>query len=231
MGTLVRHEAAPLRRQVVTALRQEILDDVVHPGERLLENTLCERYGVSRTVIREALRELESESLITMLPNRGPIVTVLTVDDIESLYHVRRVLEGLAGELFAQRATDEEARALSEHVEAMDALYLHGDPESRSSAKDTFYRLLVDGTHNQVLAADLARIHTRIGVFRHYAYVDDERVATSMIEVARICHAAAELRDPVLAREACEDHIRRAGVLALTEYRKRALAEVSPTDP
>lgn len=220
-GTHIRQEAAPLRQQVVGALRQEILDDVLHPGDRLLENTLCERYGVSRTVVREALRQLESEKLITMLPNRGPIVTVLTDGDIEALYEVRRALEGLAGELFAERASDAQAEALRAHLAEMEATYLRGTVESRGAAKDRFYSLLLEGADNGVLEANLRGIHTRIGIFRHYAYVDEDRVAHSMEELRVIVHGAAKVRDPALARAACEEHIRGAGRLALVEYRKK----------
>lgn len=223
-GSKIRQEAAPLRQQVVGILRQEILDDVLHPGERLLENTLCERYGVSRTVIREALRQLESEKLITMLPNRGPIVAVLTVADIEALYEVRRALEGLAGELFAERASDAQAQGLINHLADMESSYLHGTVQSRGIAKDTFYSLLIAGTHNEVLDASLRGIHTRIGIFRHYAYIDEERVAHSMEELRVIVHAAAKVRDPALARAACEEHIRGAGRLALIEYRRNITA-------
>lgn len=221
---MIRQQAAPLRQKVVQILRQEILDDVLHPGDRLLENTLCERYGVSRTVIREALRQLESERLITMLPNRGPIVTVLTVSDIEALYEVRRVLEGLAGELFAERASDGEAAGLVDHFRKMHSTYLHGSIESRGEAKDEFYRILLDGAHNPVLRSSLSGVHTRIGIFRHYAFIDAERVALSMQELKRIVHASAELRDPAQARRACEEHILGAGRLAIVEYRKHVAA-------
>lgn len=223
-GSLIRQQAAPLRHRVVEVLRQEILDDVLHPGDRLLENTLCDRYGVSRTVIREALRQLESEQLITMLANRGPIVTVLSVEDIEALYEVRRALEGLAGELFAERASGAQAEALRAHLVSMDATYLHGTLESRGVAKDEFYRLLLDGADNPVLRSSLSGVHTRIGILRHYAFLDEERVALSMQELTRIVHAAAELRDPEQARRACEHHIRGAGRLAIIEYRKHVAA-------
>ena len=100
-GMKVQQHAAPLRKEVARLLRTDILDGILAPGQRLIEGVLCERYGVSRTVIREALRQLESESLISVLPNKGPIVTVLTSKDIAAIYEVRRCLEGLAGELFA----------------------------------------------------------------------------------------------------------------------------------
>lgn len=218
---IIQQQAAPLRNQVVEVLRQEILDDVLHPGQRLKETDLCDRYGVSRTVIREALRQLESESLITMLPNIGPIVTVLSVHDIESLYEIRERLEGLAGELFAKRATPEQAHRLIDHVSHMETSYLRGDVESRAIAKNVFYRILLEGSGNSILEASLRSIHTRIGIFKHYAFLDEKRVAVSMEEILRIVDAAARKRDPERARVACEEHIRLAGKLAVVEYKSR----------
>jgi DNA-binding GntR family transcriptional regulator len=108
----VIQQAAPLRQEVVRLLREDILGQELLPGDRLTENALCDRYGVSRTVVREALRQLETENLITMRPNRGPIVAVLDEQEISAIYEVRRSLEGLAGELFAARASDSVARLL-----------------------------------------------------------------------------------------------------------------------
>jgi DNA-binding GntR family transcriptional regulator len=217
----VTQRAAPLRQETVRLIRQQILDGALAPGERLRENDLCENLGVSRTVVREALRQLESECLITMLPNRGPIVTVLTHEDISALYEVRCALEGLAGELFARCATPAEAEALGRHVRAMEKTYLRGDLASRGEAKDEFYDLLLRGGHNPVLASTLRGIHSRVAIFRHYSFVDEGRVAISMDEVRRIAQCAAVERSPRKARKACEDHIRLAGRLAVMEYERR----------
>lgn len=222
MNAIIQHLAAPLRQQVVQQFRQDILDGTLTPGQRLRETVLCERYGVSRTVVREALRQLESESLITMLPNKGPIVTVLTEGDIRSLYEVRTALEGLAGELFARNAGDQDAQELISLIEEMESTYLHGDVASRGAAKDRFYNLLLRGTHNPVLDSALRGVHSRIGIFRHYAFVDEQRVAVSMAELRRIVDAAARRRDPAKARECCEEHIRLAGQLAVVEYTSRS---------
>jgi DNA-binding GntR family transcriptional regulator len=227
--SVLKH-AAPLRQEVLRTLRQEILNGDLRPGERLLESALCGRYGVSRTVIREVLRQLESESLITMVPNRGPIVTVLTTKDIEALYEVRRSLEGLAGELFALNASDEDAIALISHTDQMTSTYLNGTVATRSASKDEFYRLLLKGAGNPVLETTLRGIHTRIGIFRHYAFIDEDRVALSMRELRTIVNAAAVQRDSVAARRACEEHIRLAGHLAVLEYDKRLPSETSHLD-
>lgn len=220
-ATRVERQAAPLRQQVVRLLREDILAGDLIPGQRLRETSMCESYGVSRTVVREALRQLESESLITVLPNKGPIVTVLTKKDIESLYEVRRALEGLLGELFACNASDEQARQLTEHFASMDRTYLDGNVVTREESNDEFYALLMAGAGNDVLAASLRAVHTRIGLFRRYAFVDGDRVAVSMRDLGRIAREAAGRRDPAGARAACEAHIRRAGELAVIEYSNR----------
>ena len=219
VATRIERHAAPLRQEVVRQLREEILAGGLAPGERLLENSLCETYGVSRTVIREALRQLETEFLITMIPNRGPIVTVLEEHDIEALYEVRRALEGLTGELFAQRATHAQAGALRDHLQVMENDYAHGTLATREQSKDEFYRLLLDGTRNEMLAGQLNGVHTRIGLFRRLAFVDEHRVETSMAELRKIVRAAAVDRDPIAARAACEHHILLAGELAVEAYR------------
>lgn len=220
-GSKVQRHAAPVRHQVVQSLREDILDGALAPGERLLENALCESYGVSRTVVREALRQLESEDLITMLPGRGPIVTVLTAHDIKALYEVRRSLEGLAGELFARNATDEQAAGLAALLERMESSYLHGTVSSREQSKAEFYERLLEGGGNPVLESSLRGVHTRIGLFRRYAFLDEHRVAISMQELRQVVHHAAVLRDPVAARLHCEQHIQLAGELAVLEYDKR----------
>jgi DNA-binding GntR family transcriptional regulator len=111
MTTAVRREAAPLRSQVVDLLRRAIVGAEFAPGERLTERVLCERFAVSRTVVREALRQLESEGLVTTVPQRGPVVAVLSAADAASLYEVRALLEALAGRAFAERATPRQREA------------------------------------------------------------------------------------------------------------------------
>ncbi|WP_027944950.1 GntR family transcriptional regulator [Amycolatopsis taiwanensis] len=213
--------AAPVREEVVRLIRMDILEQRLRPGDRLVESALCTRYGVSRTVIREALRQLESERLITMRPHRGPIVTVLTAHEIRSIYEVRAALEGLAGELFAARASEAQAAALLDHVALMEDRMLAADLAERNRLKDRFYAILLAGVGNDVLEADLAGVHARIVQFRHYAFTDDERVRSSLLQVRRIADAAADRRDPGAARAACESHIHQAGQLAVAEYQRR----------
>src|SRR6478735_9922967 len=98
--------AAPLREQVLDVLRQAILDFRLKPGQRLIERELIEQTGVSRTTIREVLRQLAAEGLVTTIPQKGTVVASPSVERAAELYEVRAVLEGMAARQFAERATD-----------------------------------------------------------------------------------------------------------------------------
>jgi DNA-binding GntR family transcriptional regulator len=105
LSALRRH--ATLREQVRVALRDAILDLQFQPGQRITENMLCRLTGVSRTVVREALRHLESEGLVKLIPARGMFVTDFSADDIRHCYEIYGAVEGQAARAFAQRASSE----------------------------------------------------------------------------------------------------------------------------
>src|SRR5690606_17804859 len=108
----VEKVAAPLRQSVTESIRYAIALGHFAAGERLTERELCEMTGVSRTLVREALRQLESEGLIEVVPNRGPSVARLSAEQAEGVYQVRAELEGLACQLFAERADNDQRAAL-----------------------------------------------------------------------------------------------------------------------
>ena len=110
------------RQQVLDGLRREIVSGRLAAGERITERSLIERFGVSRTVVREALRQIEAEGLVEIIPHRGPVVRKLKPSEAEDLYRIRGVLEGLAARLFAEQAppsmVDELEATLGEVVAA-----------------------------------------------------------------------------------------------------------------
>jgi DNA-binding GntR family transcriptional regulator len=97
--------AAPLRDQVLDAVRQGILDFRLRPGQRLIERELMEQLGVSRATVREVIARLATEGLVTNIPQRGAIVTVLTAEEAADIYEMRVALESLATHRFVERAT------------------------------------------------------------------------------------------------------------------------------
>src|SRR5215472_16989961 len=112
--------AAPIRTQVEQRLRQAILSGHFRPGGRLIERELCTLLGVSRTSLREALRQLEGDGLIVNIPHKGLVVATMTREEADEIFQVRAVVEGLAGRLFAERATDEQRAALQAALTAVE---------------------------------------------------------------------------------------------------------------
>lgn len=211
MLEIVKH-AAPLRQQVESALRQAIIDGQYLPGQRLTERELTISMGVSRTLLREAFRQLESEGLITVIPNRGPIVRELGVDEIQELYAIRAVLEGLAARTFAEKAGKKNVQLLGQAAADAIAAYKAGDPAGALEGKNRFYDILVDGAGSQSLSSMLATLHTRIRQWRAIGMTHPQRSPGRSQEAAagmQAIWAAIQKRDAAAAESATRDEARR----------------------
>lgn len=206
--------AAPLRQQVHDNLLNAIIEGQFKPGQRLIERELCEMTGVSRTAIREALRQLEAEGLVVNIANRGPMVAEITVEEARDIYQVRSVMEGLAGRLFAQQATKAQLKELQATVADLEQAYRKGDVKDILRLKDRFYGILLDGAGNSVVRSMLQMIHARANVLRSYSLAQADRRAESLKEIERIVEAL-EARDTEAAWRACVDHVERAASVAL----------------
>jgi GntR family transcriptional regulator, trigonelline degradation regulator len=211
MLEIVKH-AAPLRQQVESALRQAIIDGRFLPGQRLTERELTVSMGVSRTLVREAFRQLESEGLITVIPNRGPVVRELGADEIQELYAIRAVLEGLAARTFAEKASDKNLQLLGKAVADAIAAYKAGDPAGALEGKNRFYDILADGAGSQSLSTMLATLHTRIRQWRAIGMTHPQRSPGRSQEAAAGMQAiwkAIQKRDAAAAESATRDEARR----------------------
>jgi DNA-binding GntR family transcriptional regulator len=162
----VERRAAPLRRDVVDALRKAIIEGRLAPGSRLIERELIELTGVSRTVIREALRQLESESIIETIPNKGPIVRQLTRAEAEDLYAIRSVLEGLAARMFVANASEEDIGALKNLLDRTIDAYRDSPPDIIMKVKNEFYEILFAGAGSETLSSMISMLYARIWRWR-----------------------------------------------------------------
>jgi DNA-binding GntR family transcriptional regulator len=169
--------AAPLRVQVLDSLRQGIISGRLAPGARLTERELTEMLGVSRTVIREALRQLETEGLVANVPNKGPIVRELSLSEARDLYLIRGVLEGFAARLFAERANADAIDALEHALDKVVAAYDSGDSNSVLETKNDFYAVLFDVAHSETLSSMLNSLHARIWRWRALGLTHPDRSA------------------------------------------------------
>jgi DNA-binding GntR family transcriptional regulator len=206
--------AAPIRQQVVAAFRTAIVGGRFQPGERLIEKELCELTGSSRTSVREALRQLEAEGLVQMVPNKGPIVAAISPAQARSIYQVRGALESLAGSLFAANASDEQMDRLETAVEELARAYKSRQIERILGSKDRFYEILLEGSGNEIVASVLRMMQARISLLRRVSLAKPARLDASIAEIRAILKAI-KARDPAAAAAACADHVARATTAAL----------------
>jgi len=198
--------AAPIRSQVVKTLRTAITSGRFSPGQRLVERDLCHLLGVSRPSVREALRELESEGLVNTIPFRGPLVTTLTAEDARSIYEVRGVLEALAARLFAEKASPEQIRELSDTVDQLESVYATQDVEQILVAKKAFYDVLLDGSQNVIIPSLLRTMNARITQLRRVSLSNTKRLPGSIKEIRAVLKAIRN-RDPEAAFQASMRHV------------------------
>jgi DNA-binding GntR family transcriptional regulator len=216
----IRITPQPVRRQVEDYLRKAIMDGDYVAGEHLSDRVLCEQLGVSRSVVREAVRLLEAEGLVTVVPYRGPFVAFLSAAEATQIYEVRGALEALAGAGFAERASNKERSELREIYEALAA----SDPASGKHAlleiKRRFYEVLLRGCGNVYAARMLEQVLNRNTQLRATSLSKPDRLPHTIREMARIVEAI-ERQDAEGARQACLDHVRAAACAALEVLQER----------
>jgi GntR family transcriptional regulator, trigonelline degradation regulator len=213
----VERTPALIRSQVLDNLRQAIVDRRLAPGQRLIERELVELTGVSRTSIREALRELAAEGLVTAIPNKGTVVTSVSAEEARQLYQVRSVLEGLGGRLFVENAGPTQRKALVRALERVERQAAKGAPIM--AAKDAFYDVLFEGGGNDALRSVVGGLHARVSVLRSLSLSVPGRLQHSLDELRAIVDAV-QAGDADAAAAACTRHVEeagRAGLQALSE--------------
>ena len=197
--------AAPLRQRVERALREAIVAGTLAPGRRLTERELTQMTGVSRTLIREALRQLESEGLIDVVPNRGALVKEMTPDEAKDLYAIRALLEGFAARRFVEQADDAMLKRLLEAVDEVVAAYRKGDLNAALERKNTLYDVLFAGANSETLSAMVASLHARMRRWRALGVTHparSERRPTEAIRDLKAMAAAIGARDVEQAERA-----------------------------
>jgi GntR family transcriptional regulator, trigonelline degradation regulator len=217
----VERAPAPIRSRVLDNLRQAILDRKLAPGQRLIERELVELTGVSRTSIREALRELAAEGLVTTIPNKGTIVAQVSVEEARQLYRVRAALEALAGRLFVENATDAQRRQLTTSFRAVERA-ASKDSSIWLAAKDKFYDVLFEGGGNEALRSISNQLHARINLLRSLSLTRPGRAAEAVAELADIV-AAVAANDAEAAAKACGRHVDNAGEAAFGQLALEAV--------
>ena len=199
------------QKDAYTLILEAIDIGVYKPGDRLVESDLAERFGVSRTPIREALQRLETQSLLTR-DGRSLIVSSLDHNQLAELYVVRAELEALAAELAARHASDEEVRVLQDMVDEDRALM--GNPSALARANRRFHKQIHLASHNRFLVQQLGLVHQSMALMATTSLAAVGRDLDALNEHQAIVEAIAA-RDPVAAGAALKAHISKAFVTRL----------------
>ena len=147
-------------------LRAAIFAGVFQPGDRLPESDLCSRLGVSRSSLREALRTLEAENLVTIVPNKGPSVSTIEWSDANDIYRVRALLEGEAAAQFAKKATAQDIQKMNAALQAFVEADRMGNVVGRLSSTSDFYDVIMQGCGSRIIQSVLLRLVARITFLR-----------------------------------------------------------------
>ena len=215
----IERSSVTLREKVSDALRTAILNFQFLPGDRLVERELCDLLGVSRTSVREALRHLESEGLVEYGEGRGPQVAVITLTDAREIYELRCALESLIVELFTVRANDEQKLNLEFALRRLYSRLEQGEVVPILTAVTEFYEVLYEGSGNRAASDVLRQLQARVNFLRATSVSQNNRYLESGAEMKAIFEAI-QTGDPVKARAASIEHVKRAADVAL-----RVLAE------
>jgi DNA-binding GntR family transcriptional regulator len=212
----LEHETAPLRRKISQALRHAIETGALTSGTRLVEKDLCQDLGVSRTSLREALRELEAEGVLARGP-RGVVVAHITELEAKNIYAVREALEGLIAEQFTYFATNDDITALDDVMTSLTHAYAENNFSAIVSEKDHFYAVICRGACNLLVLDLLTRINSKINRLRSLSRSDPKRGSNSLKEIKAIAEAL-KIRDTESAKAAAIHHVKCASKAALKLY-------------
>lgn len=195
--------------RVFQKLREDILSGKYKENDELRENAIGKELGVSRTPVREALRQLELEGLVTIIPNRGAYVTGISHKDIWDIYTIRSMLEGLCARWAAEHITEaqldelEEAILLSEFQMKKESGF---NTEQIASLDGRFHAILYEASGSRILSHVLTDFHNYVQTARKSSIVSEDRARKSIREHRQILRAIRD-RDPEMAEQLANEHI------------------------
>ena len=221
MGSIFQQEMdeyLPLRDVVFKTLRQGILTGELKPGERLMEIHLANKLGVSRTPIREAIRKLELEGLVTMIPRRGAEVAQITEKSMKDVLEVRKVLDDLSVELACERITEEEKELLKNACVDFEEAVKTGDFAKIAKTDVAFHDIIITATRNIRLSQMVNNLAEQMYRYRFEYIKDSTQHARLVQEHEEICQGIIA-GDKKRALEAIEKHIDNQEIAVLKQIR------------
>ena len=217
----LRIETPPvtLREIALDRMRRAIISGLFEPGDRLVERTLCDQLGVSRSVIREVIRHLEAEGLVEMLAKQGPIVASIDWDDARQIYDIRAALESTAVADCARVADAKVKARLRSALDELDRVSRQNSPPGILDATTEFYRVIFETSGHNIAWDIVSRLNGRISRLRVMTLSTTNRTVSGPAQIREI-FAAIERNEPEAAAAACRAHVTAAAGIAKTILEK-----------
>ena len=210
----------PLRELVCENIRQAIIDGTFSPGERLMEIQLADEMGVSRTPVREAIRKLELEGFVVMIPRRGTYVADISIKDITEIYEIRISLDILAAGLAAERITDEELEKLNSYLVEIGRYVPAMDMDKIVELDTAFHDILYKATRNERLVSVIGNLREQLTGIRGRSMSYPGRLVETMDEHRALVDSIAS-RDVERAQRAARVQIENAEQTLLRSMERR----------
>lgn len=206
MFNINMQEHKPLRELVYEELRMLIMTGKIRPGTRMMEIDLADSMGVSRTPVREAIRQLEKDNLVTIEPRKGAYVSDISADDLENMLIVREPLEGLATFLATENMNDDDIEKVKEVNAEYEEALKSGDQEKMIQTDMLFHNLITQGSGNPYLINILFNLQEQVLRFR-YVYFKSIKRAEDVVNEHRRILTNIETRNSEEARRYSIEHI------------------------
>lgn len=206
MSMIMDDEYLPLRDVVFNTLRQEILTGKLKPGERLMEIHLANKLGVSRTPIREAIRKLELEGLVIMIPRRGAEVAQISWKSLKDVLEVRRALDALAIELACERMVQEDLELLYKACESFEEATKTKDTRKIAEADVALHDIIVMSTGNKRLIQLVNNLSEQMYRYR-FEYIKDESQHDMLVQEHKEMYRCIQCKDKKAAASVVKKHI------------------------
>lgn len=178
-----------LREKILETIREAILKGNLKPGEKVAEPELAERFGISRTPIREAFRQLESEGYLTVIPRKGAVVASLSEKDVEEFYAIKSILEGYAAELAAKKLTEKELERLEAINDRLKKLAEEGDVKAFYRVHNEFHETFLKAADNNKLYELIQQLGAKFNRLRMASLSVEGRMAISVAEHEKLLDA------------------------------------------
>jgi DNA-binding GntR family transcriptional regulator len=219
------YNSVSLRGKVFTQIENDILNGRYEPGESLIEKKLSDELGVSRTPVREAIRQLELEGLVQSIPNKGAIVKGISAKDIEDIYTIRMMIEGLAARWAAEKITDEELEELKEAFDLEEFYTKKNDTTHLLKFDSRFHEVIFKASKSKPLMQTLSMFHHYVQRARNASLESHERASEALEEHRAILQAIIE-KNPEKAEQLTTQHVRNASIYLIRKSKPSEEARI-----